>query len=75
MAQAWAAAMYPHAIQRDWKEDPANVCIEAAISAGEEQFLETTLLPLLHSKQVSLEKPRALRKSDLLDFLIQAKLA
>ena len=51
MAQAWAAAIYPHAVQRDRQEDPADICMKAAVSAGEQQFGESTLLPLLRSNE------------------------
>jgi hypothetical protein len=55
MAGAWAAAMYPHAIRRDQQQDPAEVCIQAALAAGEEQFLDSTLLPFLSSREASRE--------------------
>jgi hypothetical protein len=53
MAQAWAAAMYPHAIRRDQLQDPATVCAHVAMAAGEEQFLYSKLLPCLRANEAS----------------------
>jgi hypothetical protein len=55
MAQAWAAAMYPEAVRRDVRQNPATVCRAAARSAGEESFCKAILLPILRAQQASLE--------------------
>jgi hypothetical protein len=53
MAQAWAAAMYPHALRRELQQNPATVCERAARAVGEGSFCEAVLLPFLRAKEAS----------------------
>jgi hypothetical protein len=55
MAKAWAAAMYPHALRRDCKQEPSDICRAAAAAAGEVDFLDRRLLPFLRDQEASAE--------------------
>ena len=55
MAEAWAAAMYPHAFRRDCKGEPEDICRAAATAAGELDFLDRHLLPFLRDQEASAE--------------------
>jgi hypothetical protein len=46
MADAWMATVYPHAVRRRGL-DPVKVCLTATARAGEIDFAERYLLPLL----------------------------
>ena len=54
MADAWMAATYPQEIQRQGL-DPVEVCLTAASRAGEREFAERYLLPLLEAQTACLE--------------------
>src|SRR5215831_6203856 len=51
MAQAWAAATYPHAVRRELNQEPTAICRAAAQDANEMEFFETILLPHLHAQE------------------------
>jgi hypothetical protein len=55
MAQAWAAASYPHAVRRELKQEPTAICQAAAQAANETEFFEKVLLPHLRAQQKSEE--------------------
>jgi hypothetical protein len=55
MAQAWAAATYPHAVRRDLKKVPAAICQAAAQGANEVEFFETVLQPHLQAQETDEE--------------------
>jgi hypothetical protein len=51
MAQAWAAATYPHAVRRQLNQEPTAICQAAAQAAGETEFFEKVLLPNLQAQE------------------------
>jgi hypothetical protein len=51
MAQAWAAAAYPHAVRRELNQEPTAICQTAAQAANEMEFFETKLLSHLHAQE------------------------
>jgi hypothetical protein len=52
MAQAWAAATYPHAVRRDLEQESIAICRTAAQAANEVEFFETVLLPHLQAQEI-----------------------
>jgi hypothetical protein len=55
MTEAWAAVLYPHALRRDCKQEPSDICRAAATAAGELDFLDQHLLPFLRRQEASAE--------------------
>ena len=53
MAQAWAAATYPHAVRRELNQEPTAICRAAAQAANEMEFFERKLLPHLDAQEKS----------------------
>jgi len=51
VAQAWAAATYPHAVRRELNQEPTAICRAATQAANETEFFETILLPHLHAQE------------------------
>jgi hypothetical protein len=51
MAQAWAAATYPHAVRRELNQEPTAICQAAAQAANEAEFLAEILLPHLQAQE------------------------
>jgi hypothetical protein len=51
MAQAWAAATYPHAVRRELNREPTAICQAAAQAANETKFFEEILLPHLQAQE------------------------
>jgi hypothetical protein len=72
MAQAWAAATYPHAVRRDFQQEPTAICQAAARAANESAFFQATLLPHLHVQE-SDEVNRIHCQSVSIHILTQAK--
>jgi len=51
MAQAWAAATYPHAVRRELNQEPTAICQAAAQAANETEFFEKKLLHHLQAQE------------------------
>jgi hypothetical protein len=55
MAQAWAAASYPHAVRRKLNQEPTAICQAAGQAATETEFIEKILVPHLRAQEKSEE--------------------
>jgi hypothetical protein len=55
MGRVWAATLYPHAVSREIGDDPERIGRSAAENAGEVEFFEKVLLPVLKQNLVSPE--------------------
>ena len=53
MAQAWAAATYPHAVRREFNQEPTAICLAAAQAANETEFFEKIFVPHLRAQEKS----------------------
>ena len=53
MAQAWAAATYPHAVRRELNQEPTAICQAEARAANETEFFEKILIPYLQAQEKS----------------------
>jgi hypothetical protein len=53
MAQAWAAASYPHAVRRELNQEPTAICQAAGQAATETEFFEKILVPHLRAQEKS----------------------
>ena len=62
MGRAWAATFYPHAVSREIGCDPEEIGRSAAQVAGEHEFFEKILLPLLKQHLKSPENTARCKK-------------
>ena len=62
MGRAWAATFYPHAVSREIGDDPEKVGRSAAQMAGEPEFFEKKLLPVLKQNLLSPENTALCKK-------------
>jgi hypothetical protein len=68
MGRAWAATLYPHAVSREIDNDPEKFGRSAAQMAGEVEFFEKVLLPVLKQNLASPENTAFCKKVRLGTF-------